>query len=199
MWIINRLLKLLFGERSDAALIRDTASLLPYHAPYVTGHTTSLSHFREPAVRAAVHETKFHENERAAKLLAELLVHQLKAVPLETVLIPLPLSKKRFRERGYNQVEWVLKMACAHTGHIYRTNILKRVRHTAPQTSLDKAARVKNMQDAFTTSTNAQNITADTHLLIIDDVCTTGATLTAAKEAFGQLDLASVQCVALAH
>jgi predicted amidophosphoribosyltransferase len=74
----------------------------------------ALSTFKDPEVRAALHLTKFHGNSRAT-LFAATILHSWVTLKLpqaqEYVLIPLPLSDRRYRERGYNQTERIAKKA----------------------------------------------------------------------------------------
>lgn len=202
MWAINSILELIFPERADHKIVRQTSvtDFIKLYQPNQTDKLTFLTSFQEPCVRATIHETKFHHNEKAILLLAELLKIYLSKQNQEAILIPIPLSPIRERERGYNQVTEVAKLAIKNNSSIsLLDNILQKTIHTVPQTSLNKTERMKNNQDAYSLNESAYNKIVGQHIILIDDVLTTGSTLKAAKSALLQAKPASVVCVALAH
>lgn len=197
------LLDLVFPMRPDAARI---ANMTPRgfrtrYNPCTTGNFVSLASFSDPAVRAAVHEIKFKNNETGAELLGALLSCYIEnEVTKPTVLIPVPLSGVRYRERGYNQVARVA--TCAIRTHRLITlneHMLIRTRHTRPQTELTREARLRNVRGAFRVRSGAERQVSGAHLILLDDVATTGATIEAAKDALALHRPASVTCIALAH
>jgi predicted amidophosphoribosyltransferase len=175
---------------------------------------TSLLPYRIPLVQALITEAKFERNRRAQMLLGSVLAGYIK-VSVENldnlVLVPLPLGDKRRKERGYNQVEEIAKCA-AHqlsTGatsaitpiaiHI-RTDILMRTRETLPQTSLGRKARLENMRGAFgAPHVLTPPMDASLIYLLLDDVVTTGATLSAAHAALMKAGAGHIIVLALAH
>jgi ComF family protein len=86
-----------------------------------------------------------------------------------------PLHCERLAERGYNQAE-LLARALSQRIHVaVRTDLIRRARHTRAQVGLNAQERAANVQDAFLADPACAGMT----LLLIDDVYTTGATLTA--------------------
>jgi len=164
-------------------------------------HTDILLSFREPLVRACIHETKFHQNKKAMAMLAAILHTHLQNMPKHnTILMPIPLSRSRMRERGYNQVAEVAKIAFKDSSPVVlREDILKRTRHTRPQTDLPKEKRVQNVADAFGVRDKNAHIIEGAHIILLDDVLTTGATMETARRELQKYKPASVTCVALAH
>jgi ComF family protein len=152
--------------------------------------------FENDAVRALIHTLKYQGYPPAILYVAdnltpvlEKMVHDQPALQI----VPIPSSKKRQRSRGYNQIMLVLN-ECARQlpslrSHISQ-NALTRQKDTKPQTSLQRAERLKNMHDAFVC--DARTVSG-AHLLIIDDVYTTGATMHAAIEACQAAGAASVR------
>jgi ComF family protein len=92
------------------------------------------------------------------------------------VIIPVPLHKRRLRERGYNQSALLAERlgAVLHVPVLH--NVLYRNRNTMSQTRLDAQARSRNVAGAFSCSGSG---VYNKRVLLIDDVCTTGATLNA--------------------
>lgn len=161
----------------------------------------SLLSFTDTQVRSAIHLNKFHYHPHAQKILQGVLSAWITTLPKkEYLLIPIPLSSKRERERGFNQV--VILTKSLHTQFSYvttDTSILKKVRHTPAQTSLGKRERLLNIKNAYRViPTTAQSL-RDKHIILLDDVTTTGATLAEAKAALLLQYPASILCVALAH
>lgn len=91
------------------------------------------------------------------------------------VLVPMPISKARKRERGYNQCEEIVKGVQEVTGLPIYNKVVVRKEFIKSQTHLDKQERMENVKDAF----QLQDSTAlqGKHILIVDDIVTTGATI----------------------
>ncbi len=97
--------------------------------------------------------------------------------------VPIPLSKKRLRRRGYNQADLFAKRFCELCGLTYDDKLLVRVRNTAPQKQLSAQERKNNLKNAFKMSKNVVNLK---RILLIDDIYTTGSTIDAAALTFRQ-------------
>ncbi|MFA5023991.1 MAG: ComF family protein [Patescibacteria group bacterium] len=89
------------------------------------------------------------------------------------LVIPVPLSLKRYRARGFNQAEIIARYFSDQFGYELNLN-LKRIKHRRPQSSLGEAKRQENIKDAF--AWTGPKLTGQT-IVLIDDVVTTGATL----------------------
>ncbi|MFT7507167.1 MAG: competence protein ComFC [Acidimicrobiales bacterium] len=196
------ILHFLFPLSEDEQIL--VAATLEDFLPKVAGQSRepiiSLLHYSDAHVRSAIHLVKFHNHVHARKLLAHTLVTYLSAhTTHEAILVPVPLSAKRKRERGYNQVSVVIQQANLRA--ILVENILMRKKHTIPQTSLARTERLQNVTNAFGISNHkiALEKISGKHIVLIDDVTTTGATLEEAKAALLPLQPASVTCIALAH
>jgi ComF family protein len=98
-------------------------------------------------------------------------------------LVPVPLSSKRERQRGYNQsVELSRALARAWSLPCWE-DVLTRVRHTETQTRLTPGDRLRNVSGAFRARPSARNVLRGAHVVIVDDVVTTAATLNACAAA----------------
>lgn len=193
-------LDFIFPPREEELRIRTltTDEVLTLHTPQYRGEITSLLPFTHPIVQALIHEAKFWHNTHAQTILADVLATYIATtIDAPFILTSIPLSEQRLRERGYNQVSEIIKKQPALT----HQTILKRTRNTVPQTSLDRSKRQANMHEAFACITTAmiQDMHPDTHIIIVDDVTTTGATLIAAKTTLQQHTKHRISCVALAH
>lgn len=92
-----------------------------------------------------------------------------------TVLVPVPLHKKRFLWRGFNQAELLAREISKKFNLPILTNILKRKKETEPQTQLNILKRKENIKNAFLCL--RPDLVTDKNVILIDDVITTGATL----------------------
>ena len=202
-WLLRRSLQFLFPLSKTAEVVEALTDIQfgRLMNPRVTkSGCVALLPYRHSIVRAVIIEAKFHKNAKAFSLLGQVLKDYLEALNEEThqlaphesyVLVPIPLGEKRQKEREYNQVEEVLKSVALS----YDSTLLKRVRETAPQTSLSKKQRTQNLQDAFCLE---QALRHDLTYIIIDDVVTTGATLASARDTLAAAR-AQVQTLALAY
>ena len=196
----------LSGVSDDAFL----ASLAPRLVPETRPATGALFSFGNPAVRAAIHEAKYHGNTRAFTLLALALADYLRDaddVGRRTSyiqLVPVPLSRERQKERGFNQVEEVVRRTARELDITVNTTLLERTRETVSQVSLPREQREENMRGAFIVSPNPavsgrKRINPSHTYILIDDVITTGATLQAALDALRSGGALHVIPLALAH
>lgn len=196
--ILNQLLDLLFPPRESDSLVHaatfTSLSAFPRPLPY-----------RDPLVQALITEAKYQNNKKAQRLLGEFLSSYLhnyiKEYP-EIVLVPIPLGPKRRKERGYNQTEEIARFAEAYADTAslrVLSEILVRVRETEPQTSLNRRARLNNMQGAFAVPIEHQPLNPLIPYIVFDDVLTTGATLSAASDALKMAGAKHVIPLTLAH
>ena len=119
---------------------------------------------------------KFGRSLAAGRVLSQLWIDALSESPpaRPDLLIPVPLHASRLRERGYNQaLELARPLAQALTIPL-RHDVLLRTRATLAQANLDAKARRKNLRGAFAI---VENAALPQHVVIVDDVMTTGATL----------------------
>lgn len=98
-------------------------------------------------------------------------------------LVPVPLSAKRERERGYNQSSHLAHSLARHWKLPVLEAALTRTRHTETQTRLTPGDRLRNVSGAFSTPGTARNALRGRHLIVVDDVVTTAATLNACAAA----------------
>lgn len=198
---MNSLYDIIFGilfPKSEEQILVDalsSAKVLALSTPTPVGAATALLPFRNPGVRALIHEAKFHHNKKAIEYLGAALAAfaQLHGYAATHVFVPMPLSAARLRERGFNQAEEIVRAAKLPIN----TSLLTRIRNTRPQTELPRNRRISNTAGAFRVP-NGAGITG-TKIVLVDDVVTTGATFDAARAELARHHPASITCIALAH
>lgn len=116
-----------------------------------------------------------------------------------TILVPAPLHWRRLAARRYNQAALLAAAAAKATGARAIFDALKRVRATPPQQSLSADARRRNVAGAFVVKPQRAADIAGAHIVLIDDVLTTGATLSACARALNKAGAASVDALVLAR
>lgn len=109
-------------------------------------------------------------------------------------VVPVPLHAQRRRERGYNQSELLAAALCRRSGLVLAPALLERQKETRSQVGLGALERQANVADAFT----ALSAAAGRHVLLIDDVYTTGATLRACAQALHEAGASQVLALTLA-
>jgi ComF family protein len=129
-------------------------------------------------VRDVIHEFKYNRQIHLRRLIAQWLRAALDDERLHEihfdVIVPVPLHPARQRERGFNQASLLAESLSAETSVPSRP-ILQRVRYTTTQTALDRSERMQNLHNAFRLRKNAD--VRGLRVLLIDDVLTTGSTL----------------------
>ena len=140
--------------------------------------TLTLADYRAPLDLLA-QELKFHArtalgNEFASRL-ARVVADAYGSAGLPDVIAPVPLSRKRLIERGYNQA-WQIAKPLARALRVRAdATLVRRVAHTSQQSRLDRDTRRRNVARAFSVMKPVRGL----HVAIVDDVMTSGATLDA--------------------
>ncbi len=198
--LLEKLLDIIFPPSEETRIVRRLTprDIEMLTTPQYVGDTITLSRYSNPTVRALIHAAKFHNNTYAHMLLGTLFktwfASHTHAEPI--CIIPIPLAPTRERARGYNQVTAALRSTPLLKPYIC-TDILFRTRNTRPQTELHRTERLSNTKKAFAVR-NPEKVRG-AHIILVDDVFTTGATMSAAKTALLPHSPASITCVAIAH
>lgn len=152
----------------------------------------------EGVIRQCVHQLKYYGLKASTSGLAELMARYLtdSTIPVD-VLVPVPLHRKKLRQRGYNQSELLAREIAKFAGLPVNSNSLRRVKDSQPQTRAVRVdVRRANVNNAFQCS--------DLHLtgkqvVLIDDVCTSGSTLEACAVALKSAGVVTVWGLTLAR
>jgi ComF family protein len=144
--------------------------------PFVSA-TAQYFYNKESLIQKLVHEVKYRGNRELGLQLGKLMGDQLKAGGrlFPEVLIPLPLFPARERKRGYNQAALLCEGISASIGVEVQSRVISRPAYTETQTKKGRIERWKNMEGKFILSDPGS--IAGKHVLLVDDVITTGATL----------------------
>jgi len=129
-------------------------------------------------VRKIIHDFKYGQQVHLRHPVASWLWETLADPRLDgrriDLVVPVPLHPARKRERGFNQAELLAELLSARAGLAMRTS-LERIRYTTTQTVFDRAERMENLHNAFRLRKKAD--VRGLRVLLIDDVLTTGSTL----------------------
>ncbi len=152
----------------------------------------------EEVIRKAVHELKYKHLKALSFCFAELLAEYLGEHNLPgDILVPVPLHRRRLRERGYNQSLLISRDLGKLIMMPVLVNCLVRVKDVQPQVKMVNAEeRWSNVVDAFICQDNRVN---NRRIVLIDDVCTSGATLEACAVALKKQGAISVWGLTIAR
>ncbi len=152
--------------------------------------------FAEP-VSSIIHKLKYKGSFGLGKILAELMVSVWDQWQVSVdFVVPIPLHPEREKKRGYNQSALLARHFSQQCGYVYAPGLLRRTRFTLPQVSLNAAERAQNVQNAFAVEGHGL---VGKSVLLVDDVCTTGATMAAAAQALLDKGALSVSGYCLAR
>lgn len=183
-------------------------------APYAERETIKwifpIYDYRHPPIKKALWLLKYKGKKRLASIFAEIMygkiLEELSELSVmenfrNIILIPIPLSAKRYRERGYNQAELICKELARideEKNFKLEKNILIKPKETEHQARIDaRAERLKNIVGSFAIK-NAESVVGR-NIILIDDITTTGATLNEAKKILKQNDAKKVIAFTVAH
>lgn len=118
---------------------------------------------------------KYHNQRDLAYYLAKFMYEYWSEITDNRIfeVVPVPIYPKREKQRKYNHMTLVAEEFCKLTGYTINTNLITRIKNTKPQYNLKKYERVQNLAGAFKVC--KENYQGKT-LLLLDDICTTGAT-----------------------
>lgn len=147
----------------------------------------------DESCRTLVHAFKYHGMPSVAEMAGRLMSRKaLARFPDfgDALLVPVPLHPKKLRERGYNQCGYLAEGFSLFSGHTVRNDLIERTVYTGTQTALNQNERKRNVQGAFsyagTTSLSGRKI------ILIDDVMTTGSTLSECARVLAEAGAAEI-------
>ncbi|WP_413043018.1 ComF family protein [Pseudomonas sp. YJ42] len=121
------------------------------------------------------HQSRWPFGRLLAEQLARYLQHRFdEGLPRPNMLLPVPLARKRLRQRGFNQAQMLANWLSPVLDIPVQRELLQRIHETPSQQALDAASRRQNLRQAFALTNELQIV--GRHVAVIDDVLTTGAT-----------------------
>ncbi|MFA4975288.1 MAG: phosphoribosyltransferase family protein [Candidatus Paceibacterota bacterium] len=184
-----------------------------------------LFDYRHIPIKKSIWLLKYKNKKRLASVFAEIMygkiTEELSELSImsnfrESILIPIPLSKKRYRERGYNQAQLIceelikidkennlrysvnVKLGKNSNNFKLENNVLIKIKETEHQANIkERRDRLKNLIGSF--SVKNPEIIKNRNIILIDDVLTTGATLTEAKKILKQSGARKIIAFTIAH
>ena len=159
----------------------------------------SIYSYRDPVIRELIWQIKYKKNKHAIECASYALNTQLSKINEKVTLIPVPISKKRRKERGYNQCELIIdELLSSNTNNLISKdfNLLIRSKDIDKQTFKNKKDRISNTKDIFQIIKMPID---NSKIIIIDDVTTTGSTLKEAREALLKSGFMTVEALTVAH
>lgn len=133
-------------------------------------------------LQAVIHSFKYQDTPKFAFHLGRFLARELRPEFMQAdpdVLIPVPLHAVKARDRGYNQAEWIARGMSRELSLPVVSRWVKRIRYTESQTALTVFQRKENVSGAFMVTQDMTGLT----VAIVDDVLTTGSTLSGVAQA----------------
>ncbi|MEK7213765.1 MAG: hypothetical protein AAB637_01455 [Patescibacteria group bacterium] len=180
---------------STESLIKEFITAEKTEFPFIN----SIYSYKDPLVKELIRQIKYKKNKYAIKCASFALYHWLyKQNKKDCILIPIPNSKKRRKERGYNQCELLIdEIIKLDLEKRFKKNydLLIRPRDIETQTLKNRNERIENTKNIFEVSP----IQVNKKIIIIDDVTTTGSTL---KEAYDKLlsaGYSDIEALTFAH
>ena len=175
----------------------------------------SIFDYRHPPIKKAIKLMKYGGKKRIAYVLAEVMygriLEELADLQImenfrKPILIPIPLSWKRRRGRGYNQAELIaeklIELDTKHENFTLEKGILIKIKNTENQAHIeDRRERLNNIIGSFSIKNNEGNMQKikNRNIILIDDVVTTGATLEEAKKVLRQAGVKKIIAFTIAH
>lgn len=163
---------------------------------------TSFGNYHDPCIKDIIWHIKKYPNMRMIRTLSDhfaTMIANRPENPNSWILIPIPISTQRFRERGFNQ-SLLLAQGLGISFQLPVYPVLKKIHHTAKQgTAPSKEHRTHNILGSFGIYKKSQPLLVGKNCILIDDVTTTGSTLIEARDVVLRAGAARVIAWTIAH
>lgn len=168
--------------------------------------------YRHPPVKKSLWHLKYKNKKTLAQTFANILydkiLEELSELSImenfrDPLLIPIPLSKERYQERGYNQAELIAKKLVVldkNTNFTLLTDILIKIKDVEHQARIqNRSKRLRNIVGSFAIQHGKEYMVQKRNIILIDDILTTGATLSEAKNVLKQAGARKIIGFTIAH
>lgn len=176
------------------------------------GEIRSLFSYKDPTIKKALWLLKYKNKKNVAEILGAKLVELIREeiVDIKTLypnspilIVPVPLARKRLRERGYNQCELLARTITKEIPDLaLENNLVQKIKETIPQAHMkNKKDRLQNLKDCFliTEKEKVEKKILGSQIILLDDITTTGATLFGIKKVLNRAGARSVHMYSVAH
>ena len=164
-------------------------------------NATALFYFlKKGKVQQLIHELKYNKQQQVGTFVGNWLGAEMdESNRFKNIdcIIPVPLHRKKLKTRGYNQVTTFGESLAKKLNIPYNEDILIKISSTQTQTKIVRLDRWKNVQELFVIQ-NENNL-KNKHILLIDDIITTGATLEACCKSFKNIDGLKISIACMAY
>jgi len=186
--LIHTILNIIFPQKcigcgkENEILCQECLRRINYPTLKKSNNIFAATDYNDEIIKRAIWALKYRKVKQLAKHLAELIYLRLSPeIKFSTVVIPVPLSKNRFRERGFNQAELIARHLAGKISAPILNDVLVKIKETPSQVSIkDKKERLENLNEAFAVK-NAEEI-KNKNVILVDDVSTTGTTIREARK-----------------
>ncbi len=210
---LEQIIDIILPRRTDFDLVKkltpEKIYTLPKSMPTLNmDWVTPLFQYKNNYVRALIWELKFHENVSTLETIGKMMYEEILALVSDIILfdsgakfllLPIPITPTRRRERGYNQSDYIAKAILEHDlGHIllYAPQWFEKIKDTPQQSkSHSKQERMENLHGCFEADPRIENH----YVILIDDVVTTGSTLSEARHTLLSVGATDVIAFTIAH
>lgn len=151
-------------------------------------------------VRDLVHGLKYRDRTDLAPMMGEWMIRASDgAVAAADMIVPVPLHAFRLWRRKFNQAAELARVIAGHAGKPYRPDVLRRIKRTSRQVGLGARAREENVRGAFVVPESGGPGLSGKRIILVDDVYTTGATVSAATRALKRAGAGDVTVLTFAR
>ena len=213
--VIHKCLDLLFprfclgcGAENDYLCPKCVTKINPCRAPLKTKYCEiilSASHYKNPLTQKIIRRFKYQNCQNLRFAVSDIILRNINYFNTKKekrhILIPIPISKKKRRKRGFNQSEILAEALSQKTEIPVQKNILLKKFHTLSQVETkSRLERIKNMKNSFYVSREDGLSVYHNHIVIlIDDIITTGATINEAARVLKKAGFKNVMAVTAAR
>lgn len=153
----------------------------------------------EGIIRKLLINYKFNEKSYLYRSFVNFLLKQQKVfeiIKTYDIILPVPISKKRYNQRGYNQTELIAREISKRADIKLVTNCLYKVKNNVPQSTLNKDDRIENVKNAYIIKNS--KIIKDKRVIILDDIYTTGSTVNECSKSLKQNNVKEILVMTIA-
>lgn len=186
--------------RTRFHLLKENEVERNFWGKFPIGRATSFLHYiKEGSSQRLVHDLKYHGYKEVGEVMGRIMAAELSPSGFFEgidLIHPVPLHSRKERQRGYNQSERLAAGLSAATGIPVCSHAIQRIKYTDTQTRKKNDERWANVEETF--SCTMPEALAGKHILIIDDVLTTGATIVACADALRDVPQIRISVLTLA-